>query len=584
MIGISVFVAGVVLGQAADPLKLTFEKTNWEETGSYAEAVAFCRELDRRSDNVKVVKYGVSPQGRDMVAMVVSKNPDAVIDGAPGRNRPVVFVQNGIHSGEIEGKDATLWLTREMVLGTSDEFKELYDEVDLVILPVFSVDAHERKSAFNRINQNGPTEMGWRSTAENYNLNRDYAKVDSKEMQALIPFLNQVDPDFLIDNHTTDGGDWQYVVQYDVPRSPTMDSGIVDWSIKYVNGVMPQVDEAGYLTAQYFGNINHRAEVPTVRINDFGPRYSTGYSAMRDIPSLLVETHVLKDYKTRWEATVELNYRTWEWIGKTGDELLAARQGAVAKAKTRKEGDEVIISSRNAGVRKDWVFKGYEFTPYMSEISGGEIPAWDLTKPVDKPAILMDEFVPAQKVVLPAAYLVPQEWREVIKRLELHGVEMERVREDSQLGREVLKLTGATFGSRPYEGRFLPRFGTEKVERVVKIREGDCLVPVDQRLGRLVVQLMEPAASDSFVRWGFFNPVFQEVEYAEAYAMEPYARAMLKDPVLKAEFEEALKDEEFAKNPSARLRWFYERSPYFDQKLGIYPVLRLSGEEYNLLQ
>lgn len=569
----------------SDPrLTLTVEKTNFVETGRYQEALAFCEALAELSPKAQVVNIGRSPQGRRMVALVVSENPGAVMVGENRGKKPLVFVQNGIHSGEIEGKDATLMLVRQLLgLGKGKEYPDysadILQNVDLVIIPVFSVDGHERMNPYNRINQNGPKEMGWRGTAQGYNLNRDYVKADALEMRHLLELVTGLKPDFFIDNHTTDGGDWQYVVQFDVPKYPTMHQTIVDWSAKYEAGVMPQVDKAGYLTAPYFGGINQSTDTPMIRADLFGPRYSTGYMGLRNVPSLLVETHVLKEYKPRVLGTAEINYRTWEWCADHAAELLAARKQADQETAAWEAGDTTPISGRTGPNRVPWTFKGFEYKPYQSDVSGGMIPAWSSTK-VEKEGVYLNEIVAGPPVTLPAGYLVPQEWTEVVDRLTLHGVEMVQLEAARQVQAGVTRFTEISFATAPYEGRFAPRFQSVVKVEPVSVRAGDYFVPVGQELGRLVVHMLEPEASDSFMKWGFFNTVFEQKEYAEAYAMEPYAKKMLaEDPALKAEFEKKLaEDEEFARSPQARLNWFFERSPYFDPYLNRYPVLRVMND------
>ena len=206
------------------------------------------------------------------------------------------------------------------------------------------------------------------------------------------------------------------------------------------------------------------------------------------------------------------------------------------------------------------------------------IPAWTDEK-VEKQGFHLNTVVPDVMVTLPAGYVVPQEWTEVVDRLKLHGVEMVPLEGEIETTAEVTRFTDVRFGSSPYEGRFLPSFSASRAVEDVVVREGDFFVPVGQELGRLAVHLLEPAATDSLLKWGFFNGIFEQKEYAEDYAMEPYAKKMLaEDPALRAEFEKKLaEDEEFAGSVRARLRWFYERSPFFDQVFNRYPVVRLDA-------
>lgn len=572
--------AMLAVHQSQAAWQTTAERTAFRQTGTYAEAVEFCSRLDKASENAVVVKMGLSPQGREMVALILSKEPG--FRSGKSANKPVVLVQNGIHSGEIEGKDACMMLARDMVVGNAP-LSGLLDEVNLVILPVFSLDAHERRSPYNRANQNGPEEMGWRATAQNLNLNRDYIKADGGEMRLLLEKAQIWKPDFFIDNHTTDGGDWQYVVQYDVPVGPCLDSEVSDVSKKFVKDVMPQVDGDGFLTAPYFGGFSYANPERGISLSTFGPRYSTGYFSMRNTPSLLVETHVLKPYEARVKGTYSINLRTFQWVAKNAKGLLGATRGAADRAKALKVGSDLVVTNRTAQTSRPFTFRGLEYAPNKSEISGGTINHWT-DKKVDIQTTIRDEQIAGLAVKLPAAYLVPRAWTDVVDRLKLHGIQFSRVKASQALDSDVQLFVEPKLGTATFEGRQMPTYGLKPSKRKIQVMAGDLVVPVGQPLTRLVAQMLEPSAPDSFAKWGFFNVVFEEKEYAEDYALEPIAKKMLaSDPALKAEFEERLNDPAFANNPNARLRFFFERSPYFDDHLNVYPILRLDQSEANRL-
>jgi hypothetical protein len=560
---------------------LTCERTDFRATGRYAEALRFCEQLGLQ-DNVSVFPIGKSPEGREMVVVVVSTDSDVL--NFENRKKPLLFVNNGIHSGEIDGKDATLVLARRLVNpdGAPEEanWSGLLDKASFAFIPVLSVDGHERFSRFNRVNQNGPEEMGWRATSENLNLNRDFAKIDGLEMRNLLEFVNDIEPDFYIDNHVTDGGDWQYVVQWDVPRYPTMAKATVDVSQKFVDEVMPKLTKSGFENAPYFGGFDDRNPGRGITLGFYGPRYSTGYWAMRNRPSMLVETHVLKPYKERYDATLELNRLTLEWVGANASLLRVRNQYGDVEGMAMDEGEDVVLTARNSGKTKPYVFKGLKFDPYKSDVSGAEIPRWTREK-VNHETVIRDEFEAGVSVKAPAGWFVPSYLRSVVDRLQVHGVQMIPVRDEAvgtTVRWTVQKFDGVSLGTSTFEGRTMPRFKVIDVERDIVVPAG-FVVPVNQRLVRLAAQLLEPTSGDSFAAWGFLNAYLESKEYAEAYAMEPIAQEMLKDPATKAAFEEALKDVSFAGSPGARLNWFYERSPWFDQRYLIHPIYRLTGTE-----
>jgi len=195
----------------------TGEKSDWNETAPYAEAVDIARRLERASPFVKVIDIGTTPEGRTMIGMVVSKDQAFTRAAATLTNKVVILIQSGIHSGEIEGKDTALMLIRDMTV--SKKFSGWLDQAIFVVIPVFNVDGHENVSLYHRPSQNGPRVTGLRANAQRLNLNRDYVKGDTLEMRAWLKLFNAWSPDFLIDNHVTDGADFQYDVTWDMARN-----------------------------------------------------------------------------------------------------------------------------------------------------------------------------------------------------------------------------------------------------------------------------------------------------------------------------------------------------------------------------
>jgi hypothetical protein len=276
-------------------------------------------------------------------------------------------------------------------------------------------------------------------------------------------------------------------------------------------------------------------------------------------------------------ATLEINYRTLEWMAENSAALMSANK--VADGAHVREGDDLVLTARNSGRTRPFTFKGLKFDPYKSEVSGGEIPRWTRDK-VEHATVIRDIFEPGLVVKAPAGWFVPRSLVEVVDRLKWHQIDLIPVRNEV-VGKatrlRAQKLTEVRFGGSTFEGRSMPQFRIVEVDREVVIPEG-YVVRVDQRLGRLAAQLLEPEAPDSFLSWGFLNAFLESKEYAESYAMEPIAAKMLADDAaLRAEFEEKLKDPAFAGNPGARLDWFYERSPYFDSRYRIHPIYRLDG-------
>lgn len=556
----------------------TYERSGYVATGRYAEAVTYCERLAAASHGkARVIRYGTSPQGRPMVALAMSGDNAFTAAAASASSRPLVIINNGIHSGEIEGKDADLLLARDILI--SGKHAELLKKVNILMIPVFSVDAHERFTPYNRINQNGPVEMGWRATAENLNLNRDFMKADSAEMRALLGLIHSWKPDFLFDNHTTDGADWQYTIQIDVPTAPTLNPAGIEWSRQLIAEAMPLVEKDGFLTSPYFDGVDYNNLKAGVTISDFGPRYSTGYMAAINRPSMLVETHMLKPYKQRVDATYSINLRVIQHIAATAEALKAANRSADVAEASLTPGTPVTLTSLTSPASRPFVFRGLEYKPFRSEVSGGMIPAWTST-PVDTQTTIRDQYLPDLVVNAPAAYLIPAQWADVISRLKIHGIQLKRLARPVTGRYTVWRFKDVRFPPMPFESRFQPSFHTIRSEETLDLPGGSAVAVTSQPGAKLLMQLLEPDAPDSLVRWGLMNTIFEQKEYFESYQMEKVAVKMLReDAKLKAEFEEKLKDPKFASSPRARLEYLYEKSKYADAALNRYPVVPLTAAQ-----
>lgn len=563
--------------------QLTCERTHFAQTGRYAEAVEFCRRLDRASADAKVLQFGTSPEGRPMVALLISTEGAFTPDRVRRSKRPFLIVNNGIHSGEIEGKDASLMLARDILLSRSQA--ALAQGANLLIIPVFSCDAHERFGPYNRINQNGPREMGWRATATNLNLNRDFIKADGGEMRAMLRLLHRWKPDFFFDNHTTDGADFQYVVQLQVPVAQSQDPRIALWSRRMWSQVARQVERDGFLNAPYFDLADRGDPGKGISIGDFGPRYSTGYLAAMNRPAMLVETHVLKPYEPRVRATYSVVRRTIEACIRHAAALKQAIRDADARAAATRPGDKIVLTADLAATRRPFVFKALPYTPIESPVSGSKIAAWG-TAPIDIPTTIRDSYVPSLTIGAPAGYAIPPQWTDAIGRLSLHGLQTFRTKRSVSDSFESVRFENVKFPAAPFESRFSPSFEAYKVVEKRTLIPGTVVVPIAQPGAKLAMHLLEPQAPDSLLQWGFFNAIFEQKEYGEDYAIEPVARRMLeRDPALRAEFERRLKeDPRFAASPQARLQFFYRRSPYWDERLNKYPVVRLDAHQLAALR
>lgn len=557
------------------------ERTAWRQTADYDETMRYCRQLEGGSRWIKLVTYGTSGQGRPLPMLIVSKDRAFTPAAARATHKPVVLIQNGIHAGEIEGKDASLALVRDMAALRTRE--DLLDSCIVLVLPIFSVDGHERHSPYNRINQNGPEEMGWRDTPIGLNLNRDYVKAETPEMRALIGSVYTTWwPDLLVDDHTTDGADYQHDVTYGFAHGPGVPPSLERWLTEAFEGrVVPRLAQLGHLPAPY---LSFRGADPRSGI-DFGntpARLSTGYTILQCRPSILVETHMLKPYGVRVRATYDLLAALLEELRARPGELTRAVAEAETSVIARAAAPDsaglrnVVLSSHTTNHAVPFHYRGKVAVWTKSDITGSLVPHYT-SAPWDTIVPLYREMAADLVVEQPAGYLIPQEWDDVVDLLRLHGVAVRRFVQSWGDIVEVPHITDWHDDGELNEGHHMIRVGKVKLERRRRdYRAGDWWVPLDQRSGALAVTMLEAQSPEGLLAWNFFDTIFMHKEYGEDYVVEPIARAMLaSDPALAKEFAAKLAaDSSFARSPAARVDFFYRRSPWADPEQDLDPVAR----------
>ena len=570
----SVFVLVCIAAPArTEDWRTYYEKSGFLETPRYEETVRYCRRLAQASPWIEYTTFGTSPRGRDLALLIVDRNGNFTAEKVRKTDNVVFLIQAGIHAGEIDGKDAGLMLIRDIAI--DKKLSSLLDEVTILFMPIFNVDGHERFGPYGRANQNGPKEMGWRTTAVNLNLNRDYLKADAAEMQAWLRLYNEWLPEFFADCHVTDGADYQYVVTYAVELFGNMDERLTAWAReKYVNPLGEKMDKSGFPIIRYNTYRSHHEPQSGLVCWASPPRFSTGYAAQQNRPAILIETHVLKDYKTRVTATYEVLKHTLEILNQEH----ASLKTAVLEADRRTASPDFRagpfpLTFRSAGDSVLIDFLGYDCDVVDSDVTGGKWHRFG-RNPVTMQIPYFNHLTPDLTAELPEAYILPPKWTEVIKRLKLHGVELKYLGHERVVPVRSYRFTDPKWASQPYEGRFTVDFTPQNITEARVYPKGSVVVDMNQRTARVVAQALEPRGQDSFVFWGFFNTIFERKEYIESYIIEDLARKMLAtDEELKREFEEKkASDPEFMGNPWRVRNWFYQKTPYWDNNIGFYPV------------
>ena len=564
---------------AADPALTTHaERSGFRQTGRYDEVIALCDAFQSAyPQSVRCFDFGTSPQGRPMKAMAVSTSGALDAKTAQARGLPVVLAQGGIHAGEIDGKDAGFWLLRDLLQGKAG--KGLLDRQVLLFVPVFNVDGHENFRAWNRPNQRGPEQMGFRVTAQRYNLNRDYVKADSAEMQAMLALVNQWDPLAMLDLHVTDGAKFQHDISITGEPTNSGDEGLREAGNGLKDGIIAKLATQGSKPVGFYPSFVEDDNPASGFIHGVStPRFSNGYFPLRNRIGILVETHSWRTYPERVRSTYNTVLDALELVAANGTRWLQLARDADARAAAL-GGQSIPLDYKATDKVRSIDFLGYEYTRTPSEVSGALMTRYDEGKPQVWKLPLRDEIVPGNSIVAPkGGYLVPQQYAvAVAKHLLAHGIDFRVLTAPLRDGKaQAFVADSAQFAPTSVEGHQRVALKGEWTTQAAEVAAGSLYVPIAQANARLLVQILEPTAGDSMAAWGDFNNAFERKEYMEGYVAEEEARKMLaKDPALKAEFEKRLKnDADFAGNPGARLDFFYRRHPAWDAGTNRYPVLR----------
>jgi Zinc carboxypeptidase len=566
---------------AATPGGLTTvaEQSAYKRTGRYEEVERLCPAFQARwPGQVRCFEFARSPEGRPMLALAVSADGTLDAPAAKRAQRPVVLMQGGIHAGEIDGKDAGFLILRQLLEGSVG--KGVLDRVTFVFVPVFNVDGHERFGRWNRPNQVGPEEMGWRTNAQNLNLNRDYVKADAPEMHAVLRLLNEWDPILYADLHVTDGAQFEHDVSFNVTPTFVGTDELRRAGVALRDELVRRIAAQGALPVDFYPSFVRDDDPSSGFATGVAPkRFSQEYWATRNRLAVLVETHSWKDYPTRVRITRNSILAMLEMAARDGRQWLAAAAAADAQS-ARIGGTTVALTYDNTEASRTIEFRGYEYTREPSAISGALLTRYDPKRPQIWRVPLRDQIRPGITVVAPrGGYIVPAAHAELVgEKLTVHGIEFRKLESAATgVATETFRATKVKVAPATFEGHTPLTLEGAWAAEPRDIPAGSLFVPIAQAKSQLAMALLEPREPDSLASWGFFNPAFERKEYMEAYVAEDVASQMLKDdPKLRAEFARRLEqDADFARSPTARLDFFYQRHSSWDDRYNLYPVYRV---------
>ncbi len=539
-------------------------------TATYPQVISYYKDLDLKYDQMKMFTYGLTDIGKPLHLVVLSKNK--VFDPVQIRqqNKRILLINNGIHPGEPEGIDASMMLVRDLLKKNT-----IPDDVVICILPLYNIDGSLNRG-FSRANQNGPESHGFRGNSKNLDLNRDFIKTDSKNSYSFQEIFNIWQPEVFLDNHTSNGADYQYVMTFIETQRDKLNPILSNFMTKIIEPALyDAMKKKGYEMTPY---VDHIGETPDSGLTAFLeiPRFATGYAALHNTIGFIGETHMLKSFDKRVYATYQLMNNLIEITQKNSAQLGSVKKLADEQVKNQKE---FALNWEMDDTKFETIlFKGYEGKHKASEVSSLSRLYYDRNKPFEKKVKLYNTFKPTVTVEKPIAYIVPQAWQKVIDLLKLNQVEMERLSADTLMEVDMYYIGDYKTSPRPYEGHYIHSAVKVKSQKQqVKFYEGDFLIYTNQNQNRYIVETLEPQAVDSFFAWNFFDSVLGQKEYFSAYVFEDEAAELLKNkPEMKQKLEAAkLKNPDLAKSASAQLNWIYVNSDLYEKTHLRYPVGRL---------
>ncbi len=553
------------------------ERSDFQATSSYDETIELLQRLDQASPAIELDSFGRSGEGRPLPLVVVSADRAFTPAAAAATGKPIVVIQSCIHAGEVDGKDASLMMLRDWAVGR----RALPRQAIVLLAPIYNADGHERMSPYNRPNQDGPAAgMGVRATAAGIDLNRDHLRLASPEARAMIGLFNAWRPHLHIDNHVTDGVDHAWVLTWAVAQAPQLDAGLDAWVRGHLPPALAATARAGHPNGRYVELVDDLDPAKGHAFGPGSPRFGTDYYPLRNRPSILVEMHSHKPYRQRVEANRDFLLALLAEIESDPGSLIAATAAAdratAAAGRPDAEPSQLVLRWRSSRTPSAIRWPAYEWFTEPSVVSGGELLRF-------RPGRLREVEIPSYDrpeaeltLPRPRGYLVLPGWPQIESLLAGHGLRMWRLTAPLDAEVETTRVAEPVFAARSYQGAVMIEKVT--VTRALERRTipaGALWVPADQPDFEVAAQLLEPEAPDSMLRWGLVNTVFERKNYIDPDLLEDLARAMIADPEVAAAWQQALEDGAFAADRGARYLWWYRRTPYWDERVGLMPAFRV---------
>lgn len=544
-------------------LQTPYEKGNGNQTTTYEEMVKFYADLDKKFKTISVENFGKDDNGEPIKVVIFSHSKK--------KNLPTILINNGIHPGEPDGIDATMMLMWDLATGKFET-----QNLQIAAIQSYNISGMLRRGKFSRANQNGPEEYGFRGNARNYDLNRDFIKNDTENSKAFQQIFHHFKPIYFIDNHVSNGADYQYLFTYISTNKERLGKNLGTYfNEKMQPEILKNLEDQGILTTPY---VNIHGDSPDEGFPAFmdSPRYATGFTTIFNTLGTVAETHMLKPYNERVRATYEYMLSSINYTDKNASEIQSKMKESFLELQP---GKKYTLQWKLDDTQFQMIdFKGYEAGKKTSEVSGKPRLFYDKTKPFTRKVKFLNDYISNKEITIPKYYAIPKSEYKVIEYLKRNQIEMTELSKDSAMNVEVYRIEDYKTLKNPYEGHYSHYETKTKSEfKNLMFKKGDFLVSTEQNGVKYLLETLEPEATDSFFNWNFFDGILSQKEYFSDYVFEDTAAELLKESqVLKTGFEfEKIANPEFEKSAESQLDWIYKHSDYYERSVGLYPIYRV---------
>ncbi len=557
-----------------------YEKNGKNYTATYQECISYYKLLAKNYSCIQVKEIGTTDAGYPLHVVYINAENNFSPEHWEAQKKCVLLINNGIHPGEPDGIDASMMLARDICIKIKS--KAFSKNIAIAIIPVYNIGGMLLRDSFNRPDQNGPIAFGARGNSQNLDLNRDFIKCDSKEAISFAQIFQYVKPTIFIDNHVSDGADYPYTMTLATTQKDKlggelgkylhtkMEPEIFNMMQDKNNAMVPYVNVWGWDArrgwSQFFDS----------------PRYSSGYATLFNTLAFVPETHMLKPYPARVQATYQLMDCFIQYANDNYKELVQLKSRAIDNMLLQKW---FPINWKNDKTNGDSInFNGYTYDTIISAVSQLPVGHYNRSKPYTARIPFYNSYVATDSVLAPSAYIIPQGNYKVIVPLKASGVEVQRFKTDTMIHVEQYNIVDYKSSATPYEGHHANKDVKIKSNfKKIFIRQGDYFISTNQVAKRFIIETLEPHAMDSYFSWNYFDAILIQKEGFTNYAFEEIAASLLsKNETLKRALQQAVaSDTALASNPEAQLEFVYD-AIYHEPRHNVYPVYRVVENAENV--